>query len=53
VAGTGRFCGPVVLDGIFKYRIEQQLQANKAPDAAEATPDDVHELRSQLWHERI
>ncbi|KAK4152712.1 hypothetical protein C8A00DRAFT_34562 [Chaetomidium leptoderma] len=52
--GKARFCGPVLLDGIFKGHIEQKVQ--QAADSLNTGPvptDDVWALYTRLWDHRI
>lgn len=52
MSGTARFCGPVLLDGIFRSRIEHKLrQAANTPDSVTAV--DIRRLYSNLWESRI
>jgi hypothetical protein len=53
VSGTGQFCGPVVLDGIFKDEIKQLVQKKQPDDLPKAEAGDVHEVWTQLWYKRI
>jgi hypothetical protein len=53
VSGSGQFCGPVVLGGIFKDQITQLVQMQQPPNSPKAKPGEVHDLWAQLWDRHI
>jgi hypothetical protein len=52
VSGKGRFCGPVLLDGIFRSSIGDKLKQG-ADAASSVTTADIRRLYSDLWEDRI
>ena len=53
MSGTGQFCGPVVLDGIFKDQIKKLVEMQQPLDSTKAEAGDLHELWTKLWYKDI
>jgi hypothetical protein len=54
VPTKARFCGPVLLDGIFKNRLMEKVKAAADPSKIEAvTPAEIESLYLLLWEHGI